>query len=397
MSEDHQHESPIKTWQQLVVIVVLAFVIPITLIGFLVAYVTGGKKIDQQGLAIKPESVAERIRPVAAVNLKDANAPKVFLTGEQVYQQFCKACHEAGVANAPKMGDKTAWGPLIKEGLDTLVADAIKGVRGMPARGGNPDLSDFEMARAVVYMTNAAGAGFKEPAAPAAAAPATAAAKDGAAAAAPAAAAPATGAGLPANVLFATAKASLDAAGSKTVADVAAFLKGNAAAKVSLSGYVDSTGNAKQNAELAKQRAFAVRDALKKAGVAEDRISLKKPEEIKGGDSAQARRVEISLADAAPVAVAAAAPAATTAQAGGGNVGKSLYDTACMACHAAGVANAPKLGDKAAWAPRMAGGKDALYAAVIKGKGAMPPKGTAMTASDADIKAAVDYMLASIK
>jgi cytochrome c5 len=92
------------------------------------------------------------------------------------------------------------------------------------------------------------------------------------------------------------------------------------------------------------------------------------------------------------VAAAPAAPAAAAATAG-----KALYDTACMVCHAAGVAGAPKLGDKAGWAPRMAGGKDALYAAVLKGKGAMPARGTAMSASDADIKAAVDYMLASIK
>jgi cytochrome c5 len=69
----------------------------------------------------------------------------------------------------------------------------------------------------------------------------------------------------------------------------------------------------------------------------------------------------------------------------------------CSACHVAGVANAPKLGDKAAWAPRLAAGVDGLTASVIKGKGAMPPKGGAATASDADIKAAVSYMVASVK
>jgi len=77
--------------------------------------------------------------------------------------------------------------------------------------------------------------------------------------------------------------------------------------------------------------------------------------------------------------------------------GKAVYDKTCVACHAAGVANAPKLGDKAAWAPRVATGKDALLASVIKGKGAMPPKAGAADLKDDDIKAAIDYMLASVK
>jgi cytochrome c5 len=77
--------------------------------------------------------------------------------------------------------------------------------------------------------------------------------------------------------------------------------------------------------------------------------------------------------------------------------GKAIYDKTCVACHAAGVANAPKLGDKAAWAPRVAIGKDALVASVVKGKGAMPPKAGAADLKDDDIKAAVDYMLAAVK
>ena len=77
--------------------------------------------------------------------------------------------------------------------------------------------------------------------------------------------------------------------------------------------------------------------------------------------------------------------------------GKAVYDKTCVACHAAGVANAPKLGDKAAWAPRVATGKDALLASVVKGKGAMPPKAGAADLKDDDIKAAIDYMLASVK
>ena len=77
--------------------------------------------------------------------------------------------------------------------------------------------------------------------------------------------------------------------------------------------------------------------------------------------------------------------------------GKAVYDKTCVACHAAGVANAPKLGDKAAWAPRTGQGVPALVAAVVKGKGAMPPKAGAAALSEGEIKAAVDFMLASLK
>jgi cytochrome c5 len=100
---------------------------------------------------------------------------------------------------------------------------------------------------------------------------------------------------------------------------------------------------------------------------------------------------------AAPVkvgAVAVAPPAAKGADAG---AGKATYDATCSVCHGAGVAGAPKPGDKAAWAPRLKTGKEALYAAVLKGKGAMPPKGGNTALSDEAVKAAVDYMLATVK
>lgn len=77
--------------------------------------------------------------------------------------------------------------------------------------------------------------------------------------------------------------------------------------------------------------------------------------------------------------------------------GKAVYDKTCVACHASGVANAPKFGDKAAWAPRVATGKDAMFAAVIKGKGAMPPKAGAADLKDDEIKAAIDFMVAAAK
>ena len=92
------------------------------------------------------------------------------------------------------------------------------------------------------------------------------------------------------------------------------------------------------------------------------------------------------VAAAAPVVAAAAAP----------GVGEALYKQVCMACHAAGVAGSPKFGDKTAWAPRIKTGMETLYASAIKGKGAMPPKGGS-AAPDADIRAAVDYMVGAAK
>ncbi len=77
--------------------------------------------------------------------------------------------------------------------------------------------------------------------------------------------------------------------------------------------------------------------------------------------------------------------------------GKAVYDKTCAMCHAAGVANAPKFGDKAAWAPRAATGKAALLASVLKGKGAMPPKAGNASLKDDEIQAAIDFMLAAAK
>ena len=84
-------------------------------------------------------------------------------TGKEVYDSVCAACHAGGIYKAPKFGDAKRWKPLIAEGQRSLVRAAIKGVRQMPPRGGNPGLSDLEVERAVVHMVNAAGGSFKEP------------------------------------------------------------------------------------------------------------------------------------------------------------------------------------------------------------------------------------------
>jgi cytochrome c oxidase subunit 2 len=145
-----------------------------------------------------------------------------------------------------------------------------------------------------VRQGKALAGGAAAAAAPAAeaAAPAPAASAADTSAAAPAALK------LPIDVFFASGKSGLDDAAKKAVADAVTILKSTPDAKVALSGYVDASGNAAANAELAKERAKAVRAALTAAGVAEDRIELRKPGQIEAGASNQnnARRVEILLA-----------------------------------------------------------------------------------------------------
>ena len=282
-----EHQSPIKTPKQLIVTIVLSFVLPIIVILLLVKLVTAGDQVGAGSDALGPEATQKRIAPVAKLDLVDASGPKVFKTGEQVYKAVCAGCHDSGAAGAPKFADAAAWAGPNATGLQSMVASVIKGKGAMPAKGGNPALDDFEIARAVVYMANSAGGKFAEPAEP----------KPAEAAAAPAAtpAAPVVAAAAP-----------------------------------------------------------------------------------------------MAAAPAAPAAPAAASPATNA-------VGEKLYKQACAACHVAGVAGAPKFADKAAWAPRIATGMDALVAAVVAGKGIMPAKGGAAGASEADLRAATQYMVDAAK
>ncbi|WP_241132590.1 c-type cytochrome [Achromobacter insuavis] len=301
-----EHSSPIKTPKQLIVTVVLAFVVPIAIIILLVNMVTSGTKVGAGSDTLSSEAVTKRIAPVAGFALVDANAPKVFKTGEQVFTAVCTACHTAGVAGAPKIGDSAAWAPFIQSGFDAMMNVALHGKGGMPAKGGNPTLSDFEVARAVVYMANKSGGSLPEPAAPA---------EEGAkkeADAAPAAAAPA---------------ATTHAAAAPAAAAPAAA----------------------------------------------------------------------APAPAAPAPAPAAAAPAPQQAAAVNPAGEKLYKSVCFACHATGVANAPKFGDKAAWDPYIKTGMDAMVKVAMQGKPPMPPKGGAANASEDDIRAAVQYMVDAAK
>ena len=106
-------------------------------------------------------AVAARIQKVGSLTLGDAadGGPR---SGEDVFKARCAACHEAGLLGAPKLADKAAWAPRIATGYAVLLNSSLNGKNAMPAQGG-ADHSDDEIGRALVYMTNAAGANFAEP------------------------------------------------------------------------------------------------------------------------------------------------------------------------------------------------------------------------------------------
>ena len=98
------------------------------------------------------DAVAERLKPVGEVALAEASTTPAVRSGEQVVNTVCQTCHGAGLVGAPKIGDKAAWQPRLSQGVNALHEHAIKGIRAMPPRGGNPSLSDAEVSAAVDYM-----------------------------------------------------------------------------------------------------------------------------------------------------------------------------------------------------------------------------------------------------
>lgn len=268
------------TPQEIIISVLAGLLAPLLAIFLIVQLVLGiqaEQQPDSSGEAAQKAALA-RIKPFAQLVALDANAPKVERSGQEVYDAVCVSCHGSGALGAPRFDNKSDWAGRLGQGYDTLVKHAIEGIRQMPPRGGDGDLSDVEMARAVAYLANSAGANFTaaEPAAPA--------------------------------PVAAAATAPTEAA-----------------------------------------------------------------------------------AEAAPTP--AASTAATAAIKADPTNGKQVYQTTCALCHAAGIAGAPKPGDMAAWAPRVAQGNATLYKHAINGIRGMPAKGGNPALADADVKAAVDYIV----
>ena len=161
-SHEEAHTGPIKTPEQLLWYSLVAFVLPVFVIIGLVYYVTSDNK-TAPGSNME-QSVAQRIQKVGLVEVRDANRP--LKSGAEVYQAQCAACHNAGAAGAPKFADAAAWAPRIRTGFESLWNSSLKGKGAMAAQAGG-DHSDIEIARAVVHMSNAAGAKFVEPKVPA--------------------------------------------------------------------------------------------------------------------------------------------------------------------------------------------------------------------------------------
>ncbi len=172
-SHDEPHEGPIRTPQQLIATVIASFVVPVVIIIMLVNYVDFGTKPAAGTQALDEAAVAERLKRVGSIEIRDPSGPAVLRTGEQVYQAACTACHASGAAGAPKTGDNAAWSPRLGTGYAALLNSVLKGKGAMPPLGGG-DYTDVELGRAVVYLTGRAGGNFPEPAVPAPAAAASA-------------------------------------------------------------------------------------------------------------------------------------------------------------------------------------------------------------------------------
>ena len=106
----------------------------------------------------KQSAVLERIKPVARVSFEQPKpVVAVQLSGKQVYDKVCAACHATGTLGAPKVGAKDLWEPRFAQGLDTLVTHATNGIRAMPAKGGDPSLTEANIKDTIVYMLEETG------------------------------------------------------------------------------------------------------------------------------------------------------------------------------------------------------------------------------------------------
>ena len=353
--DHHDAHASIANWKGPVIATAIALVATVGILILLTQIVTDQPK----PAADNDAAVLARLKPVGDLQIAAASGPKGQLTGEQVFNQTCKTCHEAGLAGSPKVGDKKAWAKVIAQGLATTVDHAVKGIRAMPPKGGNPDYENVEIERAVVYMANQAGANWK-------------------AAPPPASAQGAERSGEEVVQLVCAKCHATGERGAPKIGDAAAW-----------------RSRAARGLDAVTQAALKGHGGMPaRAGMAElSDVEVKRAIAYMLNSGATQTASATPPPPAAPGAAAAATPAAAATKPDG----KKIYDTTCMVCHATGAAGAPKFGDKAAWAPRIKTGIDALHASALKGKGAMPAKGGNTALSDAEVAAAVDYMVAAGK
>ena len=125
------------------------------IIVLLAVYVDNSTRTGAGTDSLSDAEVTARIKPFAQVDIRDANAPRVYKSGEEVYKAVCSACHASGAAGAPKFTNAADWAPRIAQGLNTLHNSALHGKGAMPPKGGS-SAPDADVMAAVDYMVNAA-------------------------------------------------------------------------------------------------------------------------------------------------------------------------------------------------------------------------------------------------
>ncbi len=418
---------------------VLAALVCVAVVIFLISRLVGMFVVRPDDGARERAAIEARIKPVAQVAIADPNRKPEKLAPKDVVANVCASCHQAGVLGAPKIGSKDDWGPRFAQGIDTLNKHAIEGFKGMPAKGGNPTLSDDDVKGAIAYILGESGleAGAAAASAQPAAAPAPAEPP-------PTPAAPAQPAAMP---VVASAVA-LDLAKGKQVyggvcvachdsgllnspkrGDKAAWAPRAAQGFDTLVKHAINGLNAMPprggiaalgDADIRNAVAYLLSEAGLEAkaaapaappapAAASVQPAAAQPQAAAPAPAPAAAPVQPAAPLAEPAKAEPPAPVAAVAQASAAapvasvelpagldlTKGKQLYDTACIICHQAGIANAPKFGDKAAWAPRLAQGWDTLVEHAIKGYKGMPAKGGSLQVSDDDMTAAIGYMVNS--
>lgn len=136
---------------------------PLIAILLIVGYAVSiqSRQVDASAVAVADQETRSRIQPFGVSVAIDPNVPHVDRAGEAIYNEICSGCHASGALGSPKFKEKADWGKRIAKGYDTLLTHALKGFNKMPPRGGEPDLTDQEVANALVFMANAAGAKFE--------------------------------------------------------------------------------------------------------------------------------------------------------------------------------------------------------------------------------------------